>query len=107
MPYQVKMKIQRKNKRGSIPIAILVLGVLLVCTLALTSFYLSERNVKKNFDVLNIVSIAKLVGEKAIVYQNLGYTKEQADKMLGITVDSTGRYYLVREGKITVKYYIP
>jgi len=38
-----------KNKRGNLPIIILVLGVLAVCSLALLSFYTSNLKVSNNF----------------------------------------------------------
>ena len=38
-----------KNKRGNLPIIILVLGVLAVCSLALLSFYSSNLKVSNNF----------------------------------------------------------
>ena len=37
------------NKKGNIPIIILVLGVLIVCGLALLSFYNSNLKVSNNF----------------------------------------------------------
>ena len=44
-----------KNKKGSIPIIILVLGVLAVCSLALLSFYISNFKVENSFSRLKIV----------------------------------------------------
>jgi len=38
-----------KNKKGNLPIIILVLGVLAVCSLALLSFYASNLKVSNNF----------------------------------------------------------
>ena len=38
-----------KNKKGNLPIIILVLGVLAVCSLALLSFYNSNLKVSNNF----------------------------------------------------------
>ena len=62
---------------------------------------------KKDFNIVDLVSSAKLVGQKAILYQNLGYDKDQIDNLLGITEGNDGRYYYASNGKMSVKYYIP
>ncbi len=46
------------NKRGSIPVVILVLGVLAVCTLALISFYVSNFKVQNSFVGVNLMEKA-------------------------------------------------
>lgn len=38
-----------RNKRGDIPITILVIGVFVVCTLALLSFFVSSINLRNSF----------------------------------------------------------
>jgi len=43
------------NKRGNLPIIILVLGVLAVCSLALLSFYSSNFKVSNNFAGVKII----------------------------------------------------
>ncbi|MCK5624536.1 hypothetical protein KAI04_01720 [Candidatus Pacearchaeota archaeon] len=43
------------NKRGNLPIIILVLGVLAVCSLALLSFYSSNLKVSNNFESIKLV----------------------------------------------------
>lgn len=44
-----------KNKRGSLSIVILVLGVLAVCALALASFYSSTFKVKTSFAGIELI----------------------------------------------------
>jgi len=43
------------NKRGNLPIIILVLGVLAVCSLALLSFYSSNFKVSNNFAGVKLI----------------------------------------------------
>jgi len=43
------------NKRGNLPIIILVLGVLAVCSLALLSFYSSNLKVSNNFAGVKLI----------------------------------------------------
>ena len=44
-----------KNKRGDIPIIILVLGVLAVCSLALLSFYNATLKVSNDFSGIKLI----------------------------------------------------
>lgn len=48
----------KKNKRGDLPVTILVLGVFVVCTLALFSFLYSSSQVGKFFDGIKILEEA-------------------------------------------------
>lgn len=43
------------NKKADIPVTILVLGVFVVCSLALASFFLSNIKISKSFDTINLV----------------------------------------------------
>ncbi len=44
-----------KNKKGNLPIIILVLGVLAVCGLALLSFYASNLKISNNFSGIKLI----------------------------------------------------
>ena len=48
-----------KNKRGDITIAILVIGIVVVCFIALLSFYIAKLDTDKNFN--GIGKITQLV----------------------------------------------
>ena len=95
-----------KNKKGDIPVTILVLGIFAVCILAILSFYVSSWKVQKNFDI-QIVKEIKLIGEKADFYSNLGFTKEEIDSELNISYDSQGKYIFLDRGFISVRYDFP
>ena len=97
---------KKLNKRGEIPITILVLGIVAVCILAIVSFYTSSLKVQKNFDI-QIIKEAKLLGEKAELYGNLGFNQEEIDKILGIESDSEGRYIFLERDGVSVRYNIP
>lgn len=45
----------RRNKRGDIPITILVIGVFVVCTLAILSFFASSISLRNSFAGVDIV----------------------------------------------------
>ena len=44
-----------KNKRGNLPIIILVLGVLAVCSLALLSFYNANLKISNDFSGVKLI----------------------------------------------------
>lgn len=104
------MKKYMGSKRGDIPVTILVLGVALICILAIVSFYVSSLKMSHNFDV-QTVKEAKLAGEKADFYNNLGLGTAQIDSILGIKYDSQAghnyRYIFLGRGFISVRYNIP
>lgn len=53
-----------KNKRGDLPVTILVIGVFVVCTLALLSFMYISSQVNKSFNGINLVEEANAQIEK-------------------------------------------
>ncbi len=94
------------NKRGDIPITILVLGVVLVCMATIVSFYISSQKVNKDFDI-EIVKEIKLIKEKIDLYKNLGWSQGEIDSVLGIKSDEQGRYILLSRGSISARYALP
>ncbi|KKQ78698.1 MAG: hypothetical protein UT01_C0062G0003 [Candidatus Daviesbacteria bacterium GW2011_GWA1_38_7] len=95
-----------KNKRGDIPITILVLGVVAICILAILSFYLSAQKVKSGFDI-EPVKEAKLIKDKIIFYQNFGHSNTEINDILGITETDSEKYYYASQGSISVRYDLP
>ena len=91
-----------KNKRGDIPITILVIGVILVCLTAIIGFSIASD---MNLDV-DTVKGAKLIAEKAEVYKKIGLNQNEIDNILGIKSDD-GRYILIQGNEITVRYDLP
>ena len=59
-----------RNKRGDIPVTILVLGVVAICILAILSFFASSFEMKKNFDI-QLVKEAKLAREADLEYATI------------------------------------
>jgi len=96
----------KKNKKGDIPTTILVLGVVVICVFAIVSFSISLIKVNKNFDLTAIKEV-KLIKEKAEFYENIGFSKEEIDSILGIKEDSQGRYVLLDDKIISARYYFP
>jgi hypothetical protein len=55
-----RASILKKNKRGDVPVTVLVLGVLAVCTLAMLSFISADRNSQKSFVGVEILEQAHI-----------------------------------------------
>lgn len=53
-----------KNNRGDIPITILVIGVFVVCTLALLSFFVSAISLRNSFVGIDIIGEVNRAIEK-------------------------------------------
>lgn len=100
------MKKLIKNRKGDIPVTILVLGVILICVLTIGSFLFASTKVAKNFDIQAVKEV-KLAAEKAQFYENLGMPTAQIDQILGVKTDEQGRYLLLDKGFISVRYNLP
>ncbi len=101
-----KNRMNKMNKRGDVPVTILVLGVVAICVLAIFSFYTSSQKVSKNFDIEPVKQI-KLIREKISFYENLGLNQGEIDSILGIKTDSQGRYVYIEAKGISVRYDLP
>lgn len=96
-----------KNKRGDIPVMVLVMGIIAVCMFAILTFYMSDRNTKNAFEIIDTVKAASLIDDKIIFYENAGYGTTEVIKILNLNVDGNKKYYSVSEDKITVRYDLP
>jgi hypothetical protein len=53
-------KVKRMNKRGDLPVTLLIIGVFVVCTLALLSFVYSSFRIQKSFVGVEIIEKANI-----------------------------------------------
>lgn len=68
-----KLRLQfRKNRRGDIPTTILVLGVFVICSLALLNFYLVGLNDSNIFEGVVLVGEIVKFSDDIIFYKNFG-----------------------------------
>jgi len=96
-----------KNKRGDIPITILVIGVLAICALAIFSFYTSSQKVKSGFDVVGVVERAVIESDKISLYPKLGFSENEIDTIFDIKSDELGRHIIIGGKGISVRKNIP
>ena len=100
------------NKRGDIPITILVIGVLAICTLAIFSFYFSDRSVKNSFNSVDVIEKILVTKEKISLYEeSFGFTQEEIEEIFNIKEDIQGKYITAQQGlfkkSLSVRYNLP
>ncbi len=87
-----------KNKRGDITIAILVIGIVVVCFIALLSFYLAKLDTDDNFDG---------IGKMSVISSNMERCFSGKEVKIEPS-DGRGKHLSEKIGKIfEVKYYLP
>lgn len=71
-----------KNKRGDIPITILVLGTFAICTLALVSFFASSAFVGESFTEIDLMEqMSSKINEHSF-YQSQDFSDDQIRQIL-------------------------
>ena len=65
-----------KNRRGDVPVTVLVIGVVAICGLALFSFFNSVSQVRKNFEGVDKIYEMRLEIEK----DSLDYSYKEISK---------------------------
>lgn len=96
-----------KNKRGDIPITILVIGVVGVCALALLSFFSSSFKLEQSFIGVPVIEDLNVKIDEYNFYKNKNISEAEIDVALDIKEDAQGRYLQIERGTILVRYNIP
>jgi len=111
-------KLIPNNKRGDIPIVVLVIGVIAICVLAIVSFSVVVFTLDNSFyGVSSMEKMSSLI-EKYSFYKNLGMSDEEInvlDSSVDIKTGSKGESYIYVEEfalrklsdvVFSVKYYL-
>ena len=93
-----KQKFFAKNRRGDIPITLLVLGVFAICSLALLSFYLSGTSGGKIFLKVSIVEKINSFADEIKFYKNPEINGDP-EKLMEIFKNKNSEEDLVYSGK--------
>lgn len=93
-----------RNKKGDIPITVLVIGVFAICVFAIISFHIADNDVKDSISSVSAVEQSALAVEKISFYENLEIDSERIDELLDVQSDSQGRYILIEQGSVSVRY---
>ena len=85
-----------RNKRGDIPVTILVLGVFAICALAIFSFLFFNANAKQSFKGVEHVEEAVAKMDAYYFYREVGVQGQE---------DLTGKSIEVGDFYVSVYYY--
>lgn len=97
-----------KNKRGDIPITILVIGILAICALAIFSFYFSKRDIESSLGSVDVIEKVLITKEKISLYkESLEFTQEEIEEIFWIREDIQGKYITAKQGPLSVRYNLP
>lgn len=91
-----------RNKKGDIPIAILVVGVILICALAILSFLSSSFKLEKSFADVTIMEDLNVKIEEYTFYKNQGVSNEEIKNALNIFEG----YLRMEKGGTYIIYYL-
>ena len=108
-----------ENKRGDITIAILVIGIVVVCFIALLSFYLADLDTEDNFENIGKMSVISSNMEK--YHSGIEGIVEQVKEELiekkyfniavidpeGFRAGTKGLEYATSKVLFNVTYYVP
>jgi hypothetical protein len=106
------MKAILKNKKGDVPVMVLVIGVLAICGLAIMSFSINIGNARSTFSGVSIVEKASFEIEKYNFY-NLDEIDPNVDDVktfFDIKRDKEREKYFIDVsdfwGEVSVRYYL-
>jgi len=105
-----------RNKKGDIPIVVLVIGVIAICVLAIVSFSVVVFTLDNTFYGVNSMEKVNSLVEKYSFYKNLGMSDNEIselDNLVDIRTGSKGEDYIYVERKdakgevmFSVRYYL-
>lgn len=96
-----------KNKKGDIPITILVIGVVAVCALALLSFLSSSFNIGQSFAGVALMEEMNSEIDQYYFYKNMGLSEDRINEILDIKEDSGRKYLYLEENKTSFRLGFP
>jgi len=85
------------NKKADIPITILVLGILAVCTLAIFSFVSSEKKISESFAGIGAIETLLSTEEQIKFYEGVGKSSDEIVKIFNgeVKYDEKERVYVL------------
>lgn len=92
-----------KNKKADIPVTILVLGVVMICTLALISFFSSSFNFKKFSTGVSVLEEFNVKINEYNFYKSRGISGEQINEVL----DVEEGYIYMEKNDLKIRYKLP
>lgn len=94
------------NKRGDVSITILVIGVFVVCTLAILSFIFYTQINQGNFVNTEIFENLSSSVDNFYFYVNSGLTADEASQKIGAKLEGNNLVFDATEKSISVQYIV-
>lgn len=82
-----------KSRKGEVPVMILVIGVFVLVTLAILSFYFINNKYKEELKGVGVVESANSRIDQYYLYKKLGFNREEIKEAL-ILSENQGNLYL-------------
>ena len=111
--------LRNMNRKGDITIAILVIGIVVVCFIAIISFYLADLDTDNNFENIGKMSVISSTMEKYASNVE-GIREEVKDELIenryfniavidpeGFRAGSKGLEYTSEKVLFNITYYVP
>ena len=92
-----------RNRKANIPVTILVLGVVMICTLALISFFSSSFSFKKFSTSVSVLEEFSVKINEYNFYKSRGISGEQINKALDIEEG----YLYMEKNDLKIRYKLP
>jgi flagellar basal body-associated protein FliL len=84
----------KKNKKADMPITILVLLVVAVCTMAVLSFFYSKAKTQSDYLGANLIEEINADIEKFYFYMNAGFSEKESAEKINAEVIGTNLVFI-------------
>lgn len=82
-----------RNKKGDIPITLLVIGVFAICSLALLTFFIYDFRMSNSFVGIKVMEKMDAAIEEYYFYLNQGISKDVAQDYFSVKEENGARYF--------------
>ncbi|NCN86597.1 hypothetical protein GW932_02090 [archaeon] len=86
-------KLNFQNKKGDVPITLLVIGVFAICTLALLTFFIADFKMSNSFVGVTKMQQMNAAIDEYLWYKNKGISEETLDKLFNFTYEDGIKYF--------------
>lgn len=88
---------KKLNKKGNIPVTILVLGIFAICGFALLTFFISDFDVSNSFGGIGLLEKVNSHADEYVFYKNQGISQERLDSYFNLTTEGTNKVMELEE----------
>jgi len=86
-------KIQRRNKKGDLPVTLLVIGIFAICAFALLTFFVSDFKISNSFSGVSQTSKINSLADEYMFYKNSGMSDTNLKKIFNLTTEYGRDYF--------------